>query len=314
MAKDLQFYANEDMSIETRNHRAELKRINKLAKELGLSSKIAGNKNYIDDQCYASNEMDLLPTRLLKSGAQEKWVPGGLTFRGEKSVFSNFFTKSFVVDGCKYISVEQFLQYSKAIYFDEPALARKILMTTNLTSRKWDDQSWEGDNLTGRALVKVRDRLRIENTEESSQCGDISFATSTDCPSYTCEEEPKYKIQDSRARSVPHSSAFCHAMIRNVKPSRKTRMRPTTHNPNVTGRSQARRSNHGDFLFEEKHMYTYFIRVNSSHELISPICILKLHCSLCYVTVCKSCIYLFSLLRNMSLFAAACPPVFNPGS
>lgn len=288
MDKDLKFYVNEDMSLETRNHRAELKRINKTAKELGLNSKIAGNKIYVNDQCFASNEMDLLPTKLLKCGAQEKWVPDGLAFRGEKSVFSNFFMKAFVIDGCKYISVEQFFQYSKAIYFEESALARKILMTSNpfriqnygdrikpnadefddwleystellhtgiyakfsqnpslkadllstgdhmlleatidyyygcginLTSRKWDDQSWEGDNLTGRALVGVRDRLRMEEADESSQCGDISFATSTDCTSQTGEDEPEYKIQDRKARMVPHASAFCHAMIRKVRPS-----------------------------------------------------------------------------------------------
>lgn len=111
--------------------RAELKRVTKTVKELGLSAKIAGNKMYVEGQSYASNKMDLLPRRLLRSGAQEKWVRGGLAFRGEKSIFSNFFTKTFIIDGCQFISVEQFLQYSKATYFEDPTLARKILMTLN---------------------------------------------------------------------------------------------------------------------------------------------------------------------------------------
>lgn len=89
MEKDLQFFANEDMSLETRNHRAELKRVSKAAKELGYSSKLAGNKIIIEGQAYASNDMDLLPSRILRSEAQEKRVPGGLAFRGEKSVFSS---------------------------------------------------------------------------------------------------------------------------------------------------------------------------------------------------------------------------------
>lgn len=130
MEKDLKFF-NKDISADTWNHRAELKWISKAAKELDLSSKISGNKIIVEGQNYASNEVDLLPTRILHSGAQEKWVQGGLSFRGEKLVFSKFFAKPFMIDGCKYLSVEQFLQYSKVIYFDDSALARKIPMTSN---------------------------------------------------------------------------------------------------------------------------------------------------------------------------------------
>lgn len=100
MEKELQFFANEDMSLETRKHRAELKRVSKAARELGYSSKLAGNKIIVEGRSYASNDMDLLPSRILRSGAQEKWVQGGLAFRGEKSVFSNFFSKPFIVEGC----------------------------------------------------------------------------------------------------------------------------------------------------------------------------------------------------------------------
>lgn len=317
MEKDLEFYVNEDMSLETRNLRAELKRVTKTAKELGLESKVAGNKVFVDGQSYTSSELDLLPSCLNRCCAQEKWVQGGLAFRGEKSVFSNFFARPFVIDGCKYISVEQYLQYSKATYYEKSALARKILMTTNpfkiqyygdriklkgdefddwieycsellhtgmyakftqnptlkadllstgdymlyeatidyyfgcginLTSKKWEDQSWEGDNLTGRALVEVRDRIKLENMDEETQPCDTSFATSTDCQSFASGEEPEYKIYNRKARMVPHTSTLCHTMVRKVRPNRKTRTRPPIENQtqNVTARSMARRSNFND--------------------------------------------------------------------
>lgn len=148
-----------------------------------------------------------------------------------------------------YISVEQYFQYAKAVYFDESNLARKIVMTSNpnqiqilgdhageeisgdefeawleyskgifhtgiyakfsqnpslkkdlldtgdsllfeattdhhyacginLFSSQWSDQSWDGQNLTGRALVEVRDCLRLE--DESGINADNICDTSTD--------------------------------------------------------------------------------------------------------------------------------------
>lgn len=283
--------------------------------EMGYNSKIAGNNIIIDGQNYASNELDLPPTRILRSGAQEKWVPGGLAFRGEKSVFSNFFAKPFLVEGCKYLSVEQYFQYAKAIYFEETTLARKIIMTSNpfkiqnfgdrikpsadefddwmeyaaellhtgiyakftqnpslrkdllstgdimpfeattdyyygcgvnLTSKKWEDQSWEGDNLTGRALVEVRDRIKMEISEGKPCEDDASIATVTDYQSQVGSEDNEYRIHSRKARALPHSSTLCHSMVRKTRPVRKERPRPPADNQNVTNRSHARRSNFND--------------------------------------------------------------------
>lgn len=114
----------------------------------------------------------------------------------------------------------------------------------NLTSKKWEDQSWEGDNLTGRALVEVRDRIRMESTDETHQPDDdVSYATSTDCHSSGSGQEPDYKIYRRRARTTPHSSALCQAMVRKVRPTRRPRTRPHGENQNLTARSNIRRSN-----------------------------------------------------------------------
>lgn len=131
MSLDMKFYINEDLALDTRNQRASIKRLSKTGNEQGFDSKVSGDKLIVGGTTYDSCELDILPSHILRSTAQEKWVQGGLAFRGERSVFSNFYTKPFIVDGHRYISVEQFFQYSKAVYFEDSKLARKITLTSD---------------------------------------------------------------------------------------------------------------------------------------------------------------------------------------
>lgn len=131
MSADMGFFINEDLSLDTRSHRTNIKRLSKTAKEQGFNSKTTGDRLTVEGKAYDSNQLDILPNRVLRSSAQEKWVQGGLAFRGERSVFSNFYTKPFTVDGYRYLSVEQYFQYSKAVYFEESNLARKIILTSD---------------------------------------------------------------------------------------------------------------------------------------------------------------------------------------
>lgn len=315
MNADMKFYINEDLSLDTRNHRANIKRLSKTANEQGFSSKVSGDRLIVDGNTYDSNELDILPSRVLRSTAQEKWVHGGLAFRGERSVFSNFYTKPFIVDGYRYISVEQFFQYSKAVYFEKTNLARKITLTSDpkriqtlgdrievpgnewdewlaycqellyrgmlakftqnsslkkdllstgecqlleattdhqfgcgigLISGKWADQSWEGQNLTGRTLMEVRDRLRLQeacNPNESISC-DVSTISGSRS-SLSEEQEQEYRILARKSKAHFHSSANCYAMMRSIRPilPEKRRPRLPQEHDNITGRSQARNSN-----------------------------------------------------------------------
>lgn len=136
MNGDMNFYINEDLSLDTRNHRASIKRLSKTANDQGLGSKVSGDKLMVDGDTYDSTELDILPNRVLRSTALEKWVQGGLAFRGERSVFSNFYTKPFIVDGYRYLSVEQFFQYSKVVYFEKSNMARKITLTSDPKKNK----------------------------------------------------------------------------------------------------------------------------------------------------------------------------------
>lgn len=340
MQKDLKFYVNEDMTIDTRNHRAALKRISKAATEAGLTSKVSGNNLLVAGKKYGKDELDIIPNRVLRSCAQEKWVPKGLAFRGERSVFSNYFTKLFIVEGQKFLSMEQYIQFSKAIFGDDAILARKIMVTSdpsklmalgervelsadefdewlvlfqeilhkgiyakfsqnpslrkdllstgdfllfeattdyyagcgaNLTSKKWEDSSWEGENFTGRALVEVRDRLRLEYTDDDD-CykSDVSFASENQ-GSTASGEKNDYKIWCRKSRTHHHASASCYSMLRKSQPITRSRPCPPA-DINVTKRSHVRNSDLSDMPpleGDEIAGYSTYMEQQSSMEPIA---------------------------------------------
>lgn len=314
MQSDLKFYINEDMSVDTRNHRATLKRISKSASEAGLTSKVSGNKLIVENKSYGKDELDILPNRVYRSCAQEKWVPNGLAFRGERSIFSNYYTKPFVVDNQKFLSMEQYIQYSKAVFGEDINLARKILVTSdpsklmalgervemssdefdqwlelfqeilhkgafakfsqnsslrtdllatgdcllfeattdyyagcgaNLTSKKWEDSSWEGQNLTGRALVEVRDRLRLDYPEDDTANKSNVSLTSESQSSESVDDKREYNICRRKSRAHHHASANCYSMLRRTRPIDRNMPRLPV-DVNVTRRSRGRGVNTDD--------------------------------------------------------------------
>lgn len=120
-----------------------------------------------------------------------------------------------------------------------------------LTSEKWADQSWEGQNLTGRTLMEVREGLRLQ--EASNPNDTIICDVSTISGSYaSLTEEQEYRISTRKSRAHIHSSVNCYAMMRSIRPiiSEKRRSSGFDH---VTGRSQARDSNMHEVDSHESH-------------------------------------------------------------
>lgn len=74
------------------------------AKEVGYNSKISGKRLILDGESFACEDMDILPLSVIRGCGKEKLVDGGLAFRGERSVFSLFYTKPFVIKGMKFLS------------------------------------------------------------------------------------------------------------------------------------------------------------------------------------------------------------------
>lgn len=73
----------------------------------------------------------MIPTDVKASLKQEKEIEGGIVYKGEKSVFSNFFPAQFNYNGIDYCHVEQYFQHSKALHHNEIELADRIMRLSN---------------------------------------------------------------------------------------------------------------------------------------------------------------------------------------
>lgn len=303
----LDYYVNEDLSAESRVHRATMKQLVKSAKELDYDAKISGNKLIIDGDSYDSNDFDIIPGCILRNCRQEKHFQDGIAYKGERSAYSNFFFQPFILGGKKFISVEQNFQFAKAKYFGYHSIFRKIMCTANpfdiktlgrrienvlsqseidewdeqayehlydavyakfsqnrslcldllgtedrrlmeattdftygcgidLSSNKWEDGTWTGENLAGCVVMDVRDQLKEEGFEEALNSPSRSNMVSSE---YTQTTPCSPPVTSSNHRSLAGgTSSSGYADPRHLRPN--AAMKYPGH---VTGRSQARRSN-----------------------------------------------------------------------
>lgn len=303
-ADSLDYYVNEDLSIENKVHRATMKQLVKSAKEVDYEAKISGNKLIIEGETYESNDFDIIPGCILRNCRQEKHFEEGIAYKGERSVYSNFFFKPFILDGKKYTSVEQHFQFTKAKYFGYHSIARKIMRTANpfdnkslgrrvektltqseidewneqaydhlydanyakfsqnrslcldllgtqdrqlleattdptygcgieLSSNKWEDGSWNGENMAGRVVMDVRNQLREEGFEEAL-CSLPHIVSSE----YTQTTPCSPPISTSNHRSLAGGTSSSEYVDPRHRPNAAARYRGF-----VTNRSEARRSN-----------------------------------------------------------------------
>ena len=76
---------------------------------------------------YSVDELDRLPNEIAAYKAAEKSNDSHTIFAGELSAYSNFHPSSFMIEGQTYHSSEQYIQYQKALTFDDSYVANKIL-------------------------------------------------------------------------------------------------------------------------------------------------------------------------------------------
>lgn len=129
--EEIRFFISDDLSQDGRSLKAELRRISTVAKFKGYESKVTGNRVVIDSRPYASNELALIPRAISCELKQEKQVEGGIAYRGDRTIFSNFFPAPFNLDGTDYVHSEQYYQYHKATHHGEDDTAERILKLTN---------------------------------------------------------------------------------------------------------------------------------------------------------------------------------------
>ena len=125
-------YINEEFPLEVKRNRDKLRPIWKLAKSQSAyrdKCKLSGDRLVINGINYTVNDLHTLPEDLApyKSAQQENHE--FIAFHGEHSPRSNFHQSHFEIDGHRYHSAEQWIQYSKAMLFADSCTANKILQS-----------------------------------------------------------------------------------------------------------------------------------------------------------------------------------------
>lgn len=146
-------FVNEDLTQDARDHRANLKVIAEAGQALGHETKITGNKLVIDSESFQPDEIGAVSPTILQASKREKHLEDGIAFRGDRSIFSNFFPALMVVDDTEYCCVEQYFQHAKAVQCGNDNQARKIMNKTNplymkLAGKKVEiTEGWKKDRL-----------------------------------------------------------------------------------------------------------------------------------------------------------------------
>ena len=127
-------YINEEFPLEVKCCRDKLRPIWKLAKSLSEyrnKCKLSSDRLVINGINYTVNDLHNLPEDLAPYKAAQQENHQFIAFHGEHSPWSNFHQSPFKIDGHRYHSAEQWIQYSKAMLFGDSSIANKILQTDN---------------------------------------------------------------------------------------------------------------------------------------------------------------------------------------
>ena len=86
---------------------------------------------------------------------------------GQLSSFSNFYASNFIVDDCEFVNLEQYIQWTKASYFKDSAMANLVLASDDPIEVKslgksivgYDENRWKE---VGLELVRPGTRAKFE--------------------------------------------------------------------------------------------------------------------------------------------------------
>ena len=123
-------YINEEFPLEIKHNRDKLRPIWKLAKnhsEYRDKCKLLGYCLVINGVTYTVNDLHKLPDDLAPYKVAQQENHEYIAFHREHSPWSNFHPSPFVIDGQRYHSAEQWIQFSKAMFFGDSSIVNRIL-------------------------------------------------------------------------------------------------------------------------------------------------------------------------------------------
>ena len=123
-------FANEELPPHVKRRRDHLMPIYRLAKSIPHyheKCRLINDKLLINGNSYQIEDISKLPADLAAYKVAEKSNKTHLVFAGELSPYSNFHHSPFVVNGQRFHSSEQWVQYQKALTFGDSFTANQIL-------------------------------------------------------------------------------------------------------------------------------------------------------------------------------------------
>jgi ribA/ribD-fused uncharacterized protein len=148
----------EDYPHEIQANRQKLWPVFKAAKQMDQFKKstfLRLDKLYINGKQYTTENLQDLPTPLLPENRTVKYSDDSVVFYTKHSLFSNFHSINFKVEGIIYCCTEQYFQRAKALFFGDYDTAHKIMDETdphqiNVLGKKvkgyqkdvWDKQAY----------------------------------------------------------------------------------------------------------------------------------------------------------------------------
>ena len=123
-------YVNEEFPLEIKRNRDTLRPILKLAKSLPEyrdKSKLVDDKLIINGSVYTVHNLHQLPNDLAPYKATQKVNETVIGFSGELSPWSNLHKSPFELNGIKFTTAEQWIQYTKSNLFGDTLTSDQIL-------------------------------------------------------------------------------------------------------------------------------------------------------------------------------------------
>ena len=153
-------YVNHEYPPHIKKARDKQRPILKLAKGLPHyrnKSKLEDDKLVINGIRYTIDDIGKLPPDLAAYQVAQRLNDESIVFQGELSPWSNFHKAPFIINSQRFETTEHWIQLQKALLFNDPVIANKILNSTSPYEAKklghqvngMDHQKWkeEGYNL-----------------------------------------------------------------------------------------------------------------------------------------------------------------------
>ena len=150
--KNTLIFLSEDFPLRVREVRKKLLPYYLAARKLEVvkSCKLTGDKLLIDSKPYTPENIQEAPVTLEPRGEPVKEADDVLVFSSKRAIFSNLYEAEITIDGQKYNTNEQFIQFSKSRLFKDKVTMDRILnetdpykqMTLGRSVRNFDIELW----------------------------------------------------------------------------------------------------------------------------------------------------------------------------